>query len=131
MYCPHCRTRGRLELIDDTWHCLICGREFKNDEGEVNKMAKDNWEELKNDAVETLRKFFKVESPDDETIKKVKIATSILSSYTRHEQTESAKEQTAVIVGRELSSNKDEFAEYLRISIPRLNQIKTLEGSKN
>jgi len=91
---------------------------------------KDNWDDLKDDAVDTLRGFFKADSTDDEAMRKVKVATSVLSSYTRHEQTESAKEQTAVIVGRELAANKDEFAEYLRVSIPRLNQMKVL-GSSN
>lgn len=95
------------------------------------KETKDNWGELKDDAVGVLRGFFKAKSTDDEAMRKVKVATSVLSSYTRHEQTESAKEQTAVIVGRELAANKEEFAEYLRVSIPRLTQIKVLASGNN
>ena len=91
---------------------------------------KDNWTELKDDAVEVIRGYFKSDGSNaSEIMPKVKVATSVLSSYTRHEQTESAKEQTAVIVGRELAENKEEFAEYLRVSIPRLNKVNLLKGA--
>jgi len=85
------------------------------------------WGELGAGANKVILSFFKQEGPiDDNTMKRVKVATSVLSSYTRHEQTESAKEQTALIVARELSANKEEFATYLRVSIPRLSTLKAI-----
>lgn len=85
-------------------------------------MAKEvQWKSLAADAVDIVRDFFRSGSdPDETTMKKVRVATSVLSSYTRHEQTESARDQTAVVVARELASNKEEFSDYLRLSAPRL-----------
>lgn len=91
------------------------------------------WAGLAQDATHVIREFFKRVAPaDDDQMRKVKVATSVLSSYTRHEQTESAKEQTAVIVGRELAADKAQFASYLRLSVPRLNTetLKQLENPK-
>lgn len=82
------------------------------------------------EASKVIMSFFKQKGEvDDNIYKKVKVATSVLSSYTRHEQTESAKEQTALIVARELSANKEEFATYLRVSIPRLGALKEIAST--
>ena len=94
--------------------------------------VKDNWDKLKEEAIVVVSSYFHGDADvDGETFKRVKVATSVLSSYTRHEQTESAREQTALIVGRELCDEKDTFAEYLRVSIPRLgSNIKDIKQIK-
>ena len=87
--------------------------------------GQNNWHKLFEEASKQILGFFK--DPTPENMPKVKVATSVLSSYTRHEQTESARDQTSVIIARHLSDNKDEFAEYLKLSNPRLA---LLTGSK-
>ena len=79
----------------------------------------DKWDELFNEASRTILGFMR--RPEPEGMPNVKIATSVLSSYTRHEATESARQQTAVIVARSLAEDKQQFAEYLRLSVPQLS----------
>jgi hypothetical protein len=81
----------------------------------------ENWERLFDGASKAVLKFF--ENPTPEDLPKVKVATSVLSSFTRHEQTDSAREQTAVIIARQLADNKEEFANYLKISMPKLQLL--------
>jgi len=80
-----------------------------------------SWQRLFEEASNQILGFFK--NPVPENMPKVKVATSVLSSYTRHEQTESARDQTSVIIARHLSDNKEEFAEYLKLSNPKLGLI--------
>lgn len=93
----------------------------------VNNKTKDNWAELKEEAIDVIRDFFR--GDDNTDMPKVKVATSVLASYTRHEQTESAKEQTALIIGREIFENKEDYAKYIQVSVPRLSsQIQTTKA---
>ena len=87
-------------------------------------MAKDNWDILKNDAISVISQYIKGDGEaDPELQRRVKVATSVLSSYTRHEQTESAREQNTLIIARTLSDNKEEFAKFMRF-MPRFDSVK-------
>lgn len=88
---------------------------------DAQSQGQNSWGKLFEEASKQIMNFFK--NPTQENMPKVKVATSVLSSYTRHEQTESARDQTAVIIARHLSDNKEEFAEYLKISSPKLGLI--------
>ena len=79
----------------------------------------DKWDELFDEASRTILDFMR--RPEPEGMPNVKVATTVLSSYTRHEATESARQQTAVIVARSLAEDKQQFAEYLRLSVPQLS----------
>ncbi len=94
---------------------------------------KDNWDKLKDEAIDCIHEFLVGDNGDDaEAMRKVKVATSVISSYTRHEQTESAREQTVLIVGREMTADKDAFAEYIRQSkiLSKYAGIKQLTAAK-
>jgi hypothetical protein len=80
--------------------------------------SKERWGELFDEASRVV--LVHLRDPNPERIPTVKVATTVLSSYTRHEQTESAREATAVLIARELAENKAEFQQYLKISLPRL-----------
>lgn len=82
-------------------------------------MAND-WEELRQEATSTLIAFLQQQEHTSQDLAKAKLASSALSSITRHEQTQSAREATAVLVGRHIYEDKNEFAEYLRIATPEL-----------
>lgn len=76
--------------------------------------TKQTWETVRDKALKTVAKC--LDSSDQVDLPRAKIATSLLSSFTRHEATESAKQQTAVIVARQLATDKNQFREYLNIS---------------
>lgn len=91
-----------------------------------------SWEDARDKALRTVCRF--LDTKDEKLLPQVKVATSTLSNYTRHEATESARQQTAVIVARSLSDNKEEFRRYLELSsvglnIPQLPEI--TEGESN
>ena len=79
------------------------------------------WDELIKESKRVLIEFFQGETADSMAIGKARVATSILSSYTRHEATESARASTAVAIARTIASNPEEFAAYLNASMPQLN----------
>lgn len=78
------------------------------------------WDELVKESTRVVLEFFQSESADSMSIGRARIATSVLSSYTRHEQTESARAATAVAIGRIVTTNPAEFAAYLNASMPQL-----------
>lgn len=83
------------------------------------KKQEGQWGELFGEARKALKDYFKW--PEDENKRQAaRVATSVLSSYTRHEATDSAKVSTAVIIARALAEDKEEFKEYLRISVPEI-----------
>lgn len=81
------------------------------------------WEKLFRESVSSILRFFETGEDDKKAIAKARIATSVLSSCTRHEATVSAREQTAVVIARQLASNKKEFREYLRMAEPQVKML--------
>jgi hypothetical protein len=79
----------------------------------------EQWLELLSESTKTLLSFFQGEATDPQAVAKARIATSVLSSFTRHEGTESAREQTRLIVGRQLAEDKEAFAAYVRLAMPQ------------
>lgn len=80
--------------------------------------ASPTWEVLRESAMMVMLNYLRSADPHD--LPHVKLAATALSNYTRHEATESAKLTTGVLVARELSANKEEFAKYLKLSAPTL-----------
>ena len=88
------------------------------------QQAESSWDTLFGQAAGLISKFLSNPVGDDIDMSQIKVATSVLSSYTRHEATASARDQTAVIIARELAGNKEEFAKYLEISMPKVKMLK-------
>ena len=80
--------------------------------------SEQEWEGLRGQSFGILRQFFEEEVADPQAVARAKIATSFISSYTRHEATASAREQTRLIVGRQLAENPDQFREFVRLALP-------------
>ena len=83
------------------------------------------------EAVSALRKF--LATSDQATsldIGKARVAASALSAWTRNRQTESAKETNFLILARELATNKDEFAKFVRVGMPNAPIIRALPEKK-
>ena len=78
----------------------------------------NEWGELFSQSRKAILAFYKQESNDPQTLARARVATSILSSFTRHEQTISAEKQTAVIIARHLAANNEEFRAYIHASLP-------------
>ena len=79
------------------------------------------WKDLLGESKRVLLTFFQGESADSMAIGRARVASSILSSYTRHEATESARASTAVAIARTIATSPQEFAAYLNASMPQLN----------
>lgn len=88
------------------------------------------WNQLFDESHKVLMGYLKGDSQTEQQRQRVKVAVSVMSGYTRHEATESAKQQTAVVIARELASNKTEFAEYLKLSLPRVQLMEQTKGNK-
>jgi hypothetical protein len=80
--------------------------------------SEQQWEALRNQSFSALRGFFEGEGADPQAVARAKIATSFISSYTRHEATASAREQTRLIIGRQLAENPEQFREFVRLALP-------------
>ena len=79
-----------------------------------------DWGALTLASKQVLLDFFTVDSGDALAMGRARIAASVLSSYTRHEATESARATTAVMIAKTVATNTEEFAAYLRVSAPQL-----------
>ena len=79
------------------------------------------FQELFNEASKALLEYFRGGIEDPQANTKARIATSVISSYTRHEATESAKEQTRVLVARQLATNREEFERYIQLAMPQMH----------
>lgn len=81
------------------------------------------WGDLLAQSTDTLIGFFQQESLDAQALAKARIATSVLSNVTRHEATERARDAMRVAVYRQISKNREEFAEFVKISMPQLKML--------
>lgn len=85
---------------------------------------------LAEQAIGSLKGFFKQEEHTGKDIGAARIATAILSSWTRQAQTKSAEKATMFMVARELASDKEQLAEYVRLTMPDLGLTKALPKGK-
>lgn len=56
----------------------------------------------------------------------VKAAQVSLSNYTRHEQTQGARDATTFMMARELAQNPDELAHYMKVAMPSSQVTKAI-----
>lgn len=81
-------------------------------------------------AISSLTQFFGQEDHTGKDIGAARIATAVLSSWTRHAQTKSAEKATMFMVARELASDKEQLTKYVRLTMPDLGLIKALPETK-
>lgn len=83
------------------------------------------------EAVSALRKF--LAGQDNATsldIGKARVAASALSAWTRHRQTESARESNFLVLARELAENKEQFKKFVRVAMPNAPILAALPAGK-
>lgn len=85
---------------------------------------------LAEQAISSLKDFFSQEEHTGKDIGAARIATAVLSSWTRHAQTKSAEKATMFMVARELATDKEQLAEYVRLTMPDLGLTKALPQAK-
>jgi len=85
---------------------------------------------LAEQAIGKLKDFFSQEEHTGKDIGSARIATAVLSSWTRQAQTKSAEKATMFMVARELASDKEQLAEYVRLTMPDLGLTKALPKGK-
>lgn len=85
---------------------------------------------LADQAISSLADFFGQDEHTGKDIGAARIATAVLSAWTRHAQTKSAEKATMFMVARELASNKEQLAEYISLTMPDLSIVKSLSEAK-
>lgn len=80
-------------------------------------------------AVDILKKLFTNRDGEisDVDVSTARIAASLVSAWTRLKQTESAQEAVYFSMARDLASNPEQLAEYIRFSMPDVPLVKVLE----
>lgn len=96
----------------------------------MTKKTEENLGTLADQAINSLKDFFNQEEHTGKDIGSARIATAVLSSWTRHAQTKSAEKATMFMVARELASDKEQLAEYVRLTMPDLGLTKALPATK-
>lgn len=93
---------------------------------------KDQFSDLLGQASEistkTLIEYLKSSEPDENgtLTKKARVASSVLASRIRWEQTTSSREKTVIGLARSLARDRDQLAEYVKITMPDSNIVKAL-----
>jgi len=85
---------------------------------------------LADQAIDTLKHFFRQDDRTGKDIGVARVATAVLSAWTRQQQTKSAEKATMFMVARELASDKKQLAEYVRLTMPDLSIVKALPAAK-
>lgn len=91
-------------------------------EGRFSKLAEQ--------AMNELQKFFRMKDATTKDVGVARVATSVLSAWTRQQQTKSATDATKFMVARELAQDKDQLAEYIRLTMPDYPLVKVLPEGK-
>jgi hypothetical protein len=92
----------------------------------------DKLEVLVEPAVSALRKVFL--SPGDELmdtdIDTARLASSVLSTWSRLKQAERAQEAVYFNMARELATDKAQLEQYIKLSLPDVPLVKVLDAKK-
>lgn len=65
-----------------------------------------------------LKEFLQSKDHGKEDIAAARVASSVLASWSRHKQTEGAREATLFMMARELAKDQDELQQYIAIAAP-------------
>ena len=85
---------------------------------------------LADQAIGSLQQFFRKKERTTKDVGVARVATAVLSSWTRQQQTKSAEKATMFMVARELANDKEQLAEFIRLTMPDLSIVKALPPAK-
>lgn len=94
------------------------------------RMNSSEFAELAAAAKDRLREFLTNDFDNDESIPAVRIAASVLASWTRYEQTQSAREASGFMMARELAQNPEQFRKYLSVACPNVPLAEMIEDKR-
>lgn len=92
---------------------------MKNGNTESAAMA-GNFDEVAQLAIKRLKNFLQAEEVSEQALSGARVAASVLSAYTRYQQTDSAREATRFMMARELAQNPEDFRRYLAVACPQV-----------
>lgn len=96
----------------------------------MSNKADEKLSSLVEKAIASLDGFFKQDEHTGKDIGAARIATAIISAWTRQTQTKSAEKATLFMVARELATDREQLTEYVRLTMPDLALVKALPASK-
>jgi len=89
-------------------------------------MNDEVFDELAGKAISNLSSFFDGGFENKEDMLAARLAATVLSSWTRHKQTQGAREAVRFSMARELAADSERLAEYMRITMPESPVTKAL-----
>jgi len=92
----------------------------------MRRNTEKNLADVADEAISVLNRFFRQNEHTAKDIGVARVATAVLSAWTRQQQTRSAEKSTMFMVARELASDKEQLAEYVRLAMPDLSIVKSL-----
>lgn len=81
-------------------------------------------------SLEKLMAYLQSDGNDEDLLKQARVASSVLASHQRHEATNSSREKTIIGLARSLARDKDQLAQYVRITMPESSITKALPASE-
>lgn len=97
----------------------------------MTQESEDRFGDLAGQAMNVLQKFFRKKDQASKDIGVARVATSVLSAWTRQQQTKSAQETTRFMVARELASDREQLADYIRLTMPDYPLVKALPQGRD
>lgn len=82
------------------------------------------------EAISALRKFLAQGEVTSADVARAKVAATAFSGWTRHKATESARDSNTLALIRELAADKEQFREFVRLSLPNAPVLKALPKGK-
>lgn len=88
-----------------------------------------NLDDMAQDAVGAVRAFLQKPDTTSLDIGRARIATAALSSWSRHKQTESARESNFILLARELAEDRTQFRRLVSVAMPDAAIVKALPAA--
>jgi len=92
------------------------------------QLTQGQWETNASAAHVVLASFFTNKDDSPAAYNRAKLANGFLGHYSRHEATESSRETTRLIIGRHLSENREQFREFMSLTLPNIPLPTPLEA---
>lgn len=86
----------------------------------------EQFQEAAKKSLSVLTDYLASDGNDENAIKKARVASSVLASHQRFEATKSSREKTIIGLARSLARDRDQLAEYVKITMPDQELAKAL-----
>lgn len=77
-------------------------------------------------AIGQLEGFFDAQEKSPQQIAVARVAATVISSWSRHRQTEGAREASLFMMARELAGDKEQLERYVRVAMPASPIVRAL-----